>query len=140
LTIFFQVYLTARIIKWLGVGLTLAIVPALMAVGFLALGLYPTLAALVAVQVIYRAGRYGLTKPAREILWTVLGREAKYKSKPFLDAAVYRGGDLLSGWIYTGLAAVGLSIGAIALTAAPIAGLWTLLALRLGAKQEALAE
>ena len=139
LTIIFQVYLTARIIKWLGVGLTLAIIPAVMALGFVALGLYPTLAVLVVVQVIYRAGRYGLTKPAREILWTVLGREAKYKSKPFLDAAVYRGGDLLSGWIYTGLTAVGLSIGAIALTAAPVAVMWTLLALRLGLKQEKLA-
>ncbi|MDX2418377.1 MAG: hypothetical protein QNK19_13030 [Xanthomonadales bacterium] len=139
LTIIFQIYLTARIIKWLGVGLTLAIVPTLMALGFVLLGLYPTLAVLVVVQVIYRAGRYGLTKPAREILWTVLGREAKYKSKPFLDAAVYRGGDLLSGWIYTGLLALGMSIGAIALTAAPVAGLWTLLALKLGSRQESLA-
>ena len=139
LTIVFQVYLTARIIKWLGVGLTLAIVPMLMALGFVLLGLYPTLTVLVVIQVIYRAGRYGLTKPAREILWTVLDREAKYKSKPFLDAAVYRGGDLLSGWIYTGLAALGMSIGAIALTAAPVAGLWTLLAFRLGSKQEKLA-
>jgi len=139
LTIVFQVYLTARIIKWLGVGLTLAIVPVLMALGFVLLGLYPTLAVLVVVQVIYRAGRYGLTKPAREILWTVLDREAKYKSKPFLDAAVYRGGDLLSGWIYTGLAALGLSVGAIALSAAPVAGLWTLLAFKLGSRQEKLA-
>ena len=140
LTIIFQVYLTARIIKWLGVGLTLAVIPALMALGFVVLGLYPTLTVLVVVQVIYRAGRYGLTKPAREILWTVLGREAKYKSKPFLDAAVYRGGDLLSGWIYTGLLAMGLSIGAIALTAAPLAGLWTMLAFNLGSKQEKLSK
>lgn len=139
LTILFQVYLTARIIKWLGVGMTLAMVPALMAVGFVLLGLYPTLAVLVVVQVVYRAGRYGMTKPAREILWTVLGREAKYKSKPFLDAAVYRGGDLLSGWIYTGMTALGMSIGAIALAAAPVAGVWMLLAVRLGAKQEKLA-
>ena len=139
LTIIFQLYLTARIIKWLGVGLTLAIIPVLMAVGFVVLGFYPTLTALVIVQVIYRAGRYGLTKPAREILWTVLGREAKYKSKPFLDAAVYRGGDLVSGWIYTGLAALGLSIGAIALTAAPVAGVWMILAFKLGSKQERMA-
>ena len=74
LTIVFQVYLTARIVKWLGIGLTLAIVPVVTAAGFVALGLYPTLAILVVVQVIYRAGRYGLTKPAREMLWTVLGR------------------------------------------------------------------
>ena len=139
LTVVFQIYLTARIIKWLGVGATLAIVPIVMTLGFIGLGLYPTLTMLVIVQVIYRAGRYGLTKPAREILWTVLGREAKYKSKPFLDAAVYRGGDLLSGWIYTGLVALGLSIGAIALSAAPVAGLWALLAIRLGRTQENLA-
>jgi AAA family ATP:ADP antiporter len=139
LTIFFQLYLTARIVRWLGVGVTLAAIPLLMAAGFLALGLWPTLAMLVVVQVIYRAGRYGLTKPAREMLWTVLGREEKYKAKPFLDAAVYRGGDLVSGWIYAGLAAVGLSIGAIALVAAPVAGLWALLAVRLGRSERAMA-
>jgi len=139
LTIFFQVYLTARMVKWLGVGITLALVPAFTALGFLALGLYPTLAVLVVIQVAYRAGRYGFTKPAREILWTVLDREAKYKSKPFLDAAVYRGGDLVSGWLYTGMAAIGLSIGAIALVAAPVAGIWAFLGLGLGKRQEDLA-
>jgi len=139
LTILFQVYLTARIVKWLGVGVTLAIVPVAMTAGFVTLGLYPTLAVLVVVQVIYRAGRYGLAKPAREMLWTVLGREEKYKAKPFLDAAVYRGGDLVSGWIYAGLAAVGFSIGAIALVSAPVAGIWALLAIRLGRQEEELA-
>jgi len=139
LTVLLQVYLTARIVKWLGVGLTLALVPIAMTVGFVAFGLYPTLAILVAVQVIYRAGRYGLTKPAREMLWTVLSREDKYKAKPFLDAAVYRGGDLVSGWIYTGLAALGLSVGAIALVAAPVAGVWLILGLKLGRREEALA-
>jgi AAA family ATP:ADP antiporter len=140
LTVVFQVYLTARIVKWLGVGLTLAIVPVVMTVGFVTLGLYPTLATLVVVQVIYRAGRYGLTKPAREMLWTVLGREDKYKAKPFLDAAVYRGGDLVSGWLYAGLAAAGMTIGAIALVAAPVAALWALLGLNLGRRERALAK
>lgn len=139
LTIVFQVYLTARIMKWVGVGVTLAAVPVLMTVGFVSLGIFPTLAILVVTQVIYRAGRYGLTKPSREVLWTVLGREAKYKSKPFLDAAVYRGGDLVSGWIYAGLAAIGLSIGAIALVAAPVAGIWAMLAIYLGRQQESIA-
>lgn len=139
LTVVMQVYLTARIVKWLGVGLALALVPMLMAAGFVLLGLYPTLAVLVAVQVIYRAGRYGVTKPAREILWTVVSREDKYKAKPFLDAAVYRGGDLVSGWIYTGLSAIGLTVGAIALVAAPVAGIWAWLAFGLGRREEALA-
>jgi AAA family ATP:ADP antiporter len=139
LTIGFQVYLTARIMKWVGVGVTLAALPVLMTVGFVSLGLYPTLAILVVTQVIYRAGRYGLTKPSREVLWTVLDREAKYKSKPFLDAAVYRGGDLVSGWIYTGLLAIGLSLGAIALVAAPMAAMWAVLDVYLGRRQEVLA-
>jgi len=139
LTLLMQVYLTARIVRWLGVGLTLALIPIAMTVGFVAFWMYPTLAVLVAVQVIYRAGRYGVTKPAREMLWTVLSREDKYKAKPFLDAAVYRGGDLVSGWIYAGLAAFGLSIGAIALVAAPVAGLWFILGLRLGRREEVLA-
>jgi AAA family ATP:ADP antiporter len=73
------------------------------------------------------------------MLWTVLSREDKYKAKPFLDAAVYRGGDLVSGWIYAGLAALGLSVGAISLAAAPLAGLWILLGLKLGRREEALA-
>jgi AAA family ATP:ADP antiporter len=138
-TVIFQVYLTARIIKWLGIGRTLLLVPVAVALGFVALGIYPTLAVLVVVQVAYRAGRYGLTKPAREILWTVLSREAKYKSKPFIDAAVYRGGDLVSGWIYTGLAAIGLSIGAIAIVAAPVAALWAMVGLSLGRRELILA-
>ncbi len=136
LTIGFQVYLTARIIRAIGVGASLALIPAAAFLGFLALGLAPTLATLVVVQVAYRAGRYGITKPAREILFTVVSREEKYKSKAFLDAAVYRGGDLTSGWIYAGLGAIGLSLGAIALVAAPLAGLWALLGLRLGRQQD----
>lgn len=139
ITIVFQVYLTARFIKWLGVGIVLLSLPAILAVGFLGLGMYPTLAVLVVAQVAYRAGRYGLTKPAREVLWTVLRREDKYKAKPFLDAAVYRGGDLVSGWLYTGMAALGLSIGAIALVAAPVAAVWAFLGLRLGQRQEQMA-
>ncbi|HUH14011.1 MAG TPA: hypothetical protein VMK65_12930 [Longimicrobiales bacterium] len=139
LTIAFQVYLTARIVRWLGVGLALAAVPLAVAAGFVALGLYPTLAVLVVVQVAYRAGRYGITKPARETLFTVVSREEKYKSKAFVDTAVYRGGDLASGWIYAGLAAVGLSIGAIALVAAPVAAIWVVLGLRLGKRGDELA-
>jgi AAA family ATP:ADP antiporter len=137
-TILFEVYLTARVIRWFGVGLTLAVVPAAVAVGFVALGVYPTLATLVVVQVVYRAGRYGMTKPAREVLFTVMSREEKYKSKAFIDAAVYRGGDLVSGWVYAGLAWVGLGIGAIALIAAPAAAVWAIVGLRVAARGDTL--
>ena len=140
LTILFEVYLTARIIKWLGVAVTLALIPAAVAAGFVALGVWPTLWTLVVVQVLYRSGRYGLTKPAREVLFTVVSREQKYKSKAFIDAAVYRGGDLVSGWIYAGLAFLGLAIGSIALVAAPAAVLWTGVAIWIGRAGEDRAE
>ncbi len=139
LTIVLQVWLTAHIIRWVGIGISLMIIPAAVFVGFLSLGVYPLLAVLVVLQVLYRAGRYGITKPAREVLFTVVSREEKYKSKAFIDAAVYRGGDLVSGWIYAGLAAVGLSVGAIALVAAPMAVVWMMIGLRLGRRQEELA-
>lgn len=140
LTILFEVYLTARIIKWLGVAVTLALVPLAVAGGFIALGVWPTLWTLVVVQVLYRSGRYGLAKPAREVLFTVVSREQKYKSKAFIDAAVYRGGDLVSGWIYAGLAFAGLTIGSIAFVAAPMAVLWTAMALWIGREGEDRAE
>jgi AAA family ATP:ADP antiporter len=136
ITILFQVYLTSRIIKLVGIGVSLAIVPVAVLGGFVALGTYPLLAVLVALQVAYRAGRYGITKPAREVLFTVVPREEKYKSKAFLDAAVYRGGDLTSGWAFAGLQALGLSLGAIALVAAPLAALWAVIGIRLGRDQE----
>jgi AAA family ATP:ADP antiporter len=135
-TIVLQVFIAARIIRWVGVGMTLAVLPIVSAAGFLWLGTYPQLAVLIAMQVTYRALRYGLAKPTREVLFTVLGREEKYKSKAFLDAAIYRGGDLASGWIFTGLKALGMSVGAIAIAAAPAAVLWAALAFWLGRRQE----
>ena len=140
LTVLFEVYLTARILRWLNVGVTLALIPVATCVGFVALGIYPTLVTLMVVQVIYRAGRYGITKPAREVLFTVLSREEKYKSKAFIDAAVYRGGDLVSGWIYAGLGTfIGLSIGAIAMIAAPVVAVWAIVGLRIGTRGDAMA-
>lgn len=139
ITILFQVVITAQIIRLVGIGLSLALVPAVVCLGFLSVGIYPLLAVLVVLQITYRSGRYGISKPAREVLFTVVSREEKYKSKAFLDAAVYRGGDLVSGWIYAGLAWIGLSVGAIALVAAPLAAVWVGISLALGRVQERLA-
>lgn len=136
LTVLTQVLLTAHVIRWIGVPLSLALTPLLVALGFLTLGLYPTLAVLVVFQVMYRTIRYAIARPARELLFTVVGREQRYKSKAFLDAAVYRGGDLASGWVYAGLAGLGLSVGAIALLAVPAAVLWAGVGFGLGRRQE----
>lgn len=132
LTLAGQGLLAAHVIRLVGVGVTLAIVPAVAFLGFASLGLAPTLAAFVAVQVMYNSGRHALSKPAREVLFTQVGREERYKSKAFIDAAVYRGGDLVSGWIYAGLGAIGLSFSQIALVAAPVAAVWAWIGLVLG--------
>ncbi len=139
ITIFTQGLLTSHIIRKIGVGLSLALMPAVTFLGYLTLGVYPLLAVLVGFQVLYRSGRYAIAKPAREILFTVVNREQRYKSKAFIDAAVYRGGDLVSGWIFAGLSFIGLSLGAIALVAAPMAALWAGIGVALGRRQEELA-
>lgn len=134
-TILTQLLFTAHILRRLGIGLTLALLPAVAALGFLVLGTAPTalaLGALLVVRVLYDGSRHALAKPAREVLFTRVGREQRYKSKAFIDAAVYRGGDLLSGWIFAGLAALGMTVGSIALAAAPVAVIWALLGRRLG--------
>ncbi len=139
LTITIQVFLTGRLVRALGVAGTLALVPALLGLGFVAIGLAPVLAVVVAIQIVRRAGDYAITRPAREMLYVVLGREEKYKAKNFIDTVVYRGGDAASAWAFAGLRAMGLGLGAIAFVAVPVAGLWAWLAYRLGQRQEALA-
>ncbi len=140
LTLVFQLLLTGRLVKWLGLGWTLALVPLLLAVGFLALGLAPVLAVLVVVQVLRRAGNYAVMRPAREMLYVVLGREEKYKAKNFIDTVVYRSGDAVSAWAYAGLRAMGLSLSTIAYLAAPLALVWAVVAYRLGRAQTRLAQ
>ena len=139
ITIVLQVVVTAQLIRLIGVALSLTIVPAVVCLGFVGVGAFPLLGVLVALQIAYRAGRYGIAKPAREVLFTVVDREERYQSKAFLDAAVYRGGDLVSGWIYAGLAALGLTVGAISLVAAPLAAIWVVVGWQLGTRQEVLA-
>ncbi len=135
LTLAIQMFLTARLVKALGIGWTLALVPILLAAGFVALALAPVFAVLAVVQVIRRAGDYALTRPAREMLYVVLGREEKYKAKSFIDTVVYRGGDAVSAWAYAGLRSLGLGLSAIAWIAVPLTLLWGWVSWRLGEQQ-----
>lgn len=139
LTLAIQLFLTSRIVARLGLAWTLAAVPLLLAAGFLLLGLMPTLWTIVAVQVVRRAGNYAVMRPAREILYVVLDKEEKYKSKNFIDTVVYRGGDAVSAWVYAGMLAAGLSIAGISLVALPLAAAWALVAYKLGKHQEKIA-
>lgn len=137
LTLVTQGLLVAHLIRWFGVGVTLALAPAVALTAFVALGIWPTLGLFAVMQVLYTTGRHALAKPAREVLFTQVSREERYKSKAFIDAAVYRGGDLASGWGYAGLAAAGLGLGAIALTVAPLAALWMGVGVVLGRHERA---
>ena len=135
LTVLIQLFFTGRLVRWLGLPWTLALVPLLLALGFMALAVAPVLAVLAVVQIIRRAGNYAIMRPSREMLYVVLGQEEKYKAKNFIDTTVYRGGDAISAWIYTGLRSLGLGLSGIAWIAVPLAGLWALLAYRLGREQ-----
>lgn len=139
LTLVLQLFLTGRLVQAVGLAPTLALIPVLLGAGFLALGLWPVLAVLVVVQVCRRAGNYAVMRPAREMLYTVLDRESKYKAKSFIDTAVYRGGDAVSAWAYAWLSALGLGLSAIAFVAVPLAALWAAVAHALGRRREALA-
>ena len=95
---------------------------------------------LIAAQVFRRASNFAISRPAREVLFTVVGREEKYKSKNFIDTVVYRGGDAVTGWVYAGLGAAGLGLSGIAALTVPIAAAWAGLAVLLGKKQEKLSK
>ncbi len=139
LTLLVQCFATGRLIGWLGVGPTLAVLPLLTVVGFVGLAMAPSLVVLVAFQSIRRAANFAIAKPSREVLYTVLDAERKYKAKNVIDTLVYRGGDAVSGWAYAGLSAIGLGLPAIALAAVPLAGVWMATGLRLGRAQDRMA-
>jgi AAA family ATP:ADP antiporter len=134
-----QAFLTGRILPWLGISRALLVLPLLSMVGFFALGTWSTLAVLVAFEIIRRCSEFALTKPSREVLFTVVSRAEKYKSKAFIDTVVYRGSDVVHARIYEGLSALGLGLSAIAYLSVPVAAVWAVVAKRLGTRHEVLA-
>jgi AAA family ATP:ADP antiporter len=140
LTIVVQIFLTSRLLKWVGVGITLALLPAVNVVGFLAMGWMPLLSLLVVFQTLRRASNFAVSRPAREVLFTVLRREDKYKAKSFIDTFVYRVGDQVGAWSYPLLTWLGLGLTGISFVAAPLAAGWCVLSLWLGRRQTALAK
>ena len=132
LAFLFQFFITSRLVTYLGMSRTLVLVPAVLAGGFVVLGSSIGLVLFAAVQVAQRSLNYGVIGPAKEMLFTVVDRETKYKSKNFIDTAVYRGSDVTASWIFKGLLSSGFSIAQIAWIYVPILGLWGFGAWRLG--------
>lgn len=135
LTLSLQIFLSGRIVKRFGIGLTLAVLPALSVIGFATLAVSPTIMVIVGLQVLRRAGDYAIAKPTREVLFTVVPREDRYKAKNFIDTVVYRAGDQIGAWVFAGLAAEGLSRTLIAIVASLLSALWLLNSLWLGRAQ-----
>ena len=132
LAFLFQFFITSRLVSYLGMSKTLVLIPALLAGGFIILGSSMGLVLFAAVQVAQRSLNYGVLGPAKEMLFTVVDRETKYKSKNFIDTVVYRGSDVTASWIFKGLTSAGISLAHIAWIYVPIMGIWGFGAWRLG--------
>lgn len=138
-TLLMQAVLAGHLMRRLGVPLTLALLPATVALGFIGLAVVGSLAALVVFEACYRAVQRAIMRPARETLYTVVSREDKYKAKAFIDTFVYRVGDVVGAQTEGLLARLGMGLAALASVAIPLALAWGVLGLWLGRTQQRLA-
>ena len=139
LTLMIQIFLTARILRMFGVGNTLSMLPAASVLGFGAVALMPSLASVVTLQLVRRAGNFAIARPTREILFTVLPREDRYKAKSFIDTAIYRFGDQIGAWSFALLGYFKLGATEISIVAAMTSVVWLVNSWWLGRRQGVLA-
>jgi len=139
LTVITQIFFTGRIIRWLGLGLALALLPIISILGFGGLALVPAFGTVAVFTVLRRGGNFAITNPAMEVLFTVVRREDKYKAKNVIETFVYRGGDQIGAWAYKGLTGLGLGLVGISSVAVPLSMIWLGLGLWLGRRQAQLA-
>ena len=126
-------FATGRIVTRFGMPATIAMVPIIICIGLLVLAISPLLGVVMILQIVRRAGNYAVTRPAREMLFTLVSQETRFKAKPVIDIVAYRGGDMITAWLFTGLTqGLGLGLAAVAAIGAGIAGLWTLVGIYLG--------
>ncbi len=131
-----ELFITGLLLTRFGVAGVLCALLVVNVVGFTALAVAPMLATLVIFQVFRRASDYALIRPAREVLFTVVSREEKYKAKNFIDTIGFRGGDALSGWLTAGLTALGAGLSQLAIIAVPVSAIGAALGWYLGRSQE----
>jgi AAA family ATP:ADP antiporter len=133
LTFGLGLFVTGRLVRRLGMAGTLAMLPVFCALGFVILAMAPVLSVLLAVDIARRAGEYGITRPAREMLFTSVDRETRFKTKPVVDVVVYRGGDAWWGGVFAFLSeSVGLGFAAMSLIGAGLAAVWVASGIYLG--------
>ena len=133
LTFVMAFFVSGRLVKKAGLGVSLALVPLLLMAGLLILAFAPSVMVILVIQIVRRAGNYSLTRPAREMLFTQVTVDERFKAKPVIDVAVYRGGDAVSGMLFAGLTdGLGLGLFAVSLVGACIASLWAFFGFLLG--------
>lgn len=131
-TLLLQLLLAGRLIARIGLAWTLALLPLTTLLGFIGLALVATLTMLVLVEAGFRAVQRAVQRPAREVLFTIVPREDKYKAKAVIDTFVYRMGDVAGAGTEGALSKLALGLGALAATAVPLAVAWAALGLWLG--------
>ena len=131
-TLVVQVFVTRRLIASVGLGRTLGVLPLIAGLGFVAVAAAPVFWVIVVVQMLRRAARYAISKPAREVLFSVVERSEKYKAKAVIDTFVYRTGDVVGAGTYKLVGAWSAALGAVAAVAVPLSAAWALVALSLG--------
>ena len=136
LTLLIQGVVTGRVIARFGTGPAAAFLPLIFALGFAALAMNPALLVVLSFQALQRTANFAVSNPAREVLFTVVAREEKYKAKYVIDGVVFRGADAISGWAFAALRSAGMELTMIAMVTVPVALGWLVLALGLGRMQE----
>jgi len=134
-TFLFQLLLTGHIMKRLGVGVALVLLPLTVSLGFIGLAMTGTFAALILLEAAYRTVQRGVTRPARETLFTVIGREDKYKAKAVTDTFVYRTGDVVGAWSEGFIAKLGAGLVGLTVVVVPLAAAWGVLGIWLARQQ-----
>ena len=135
-TVATQLLITSRVMTRLGLRVALTAAPALIGAGLIALAVAPRLAFIAALQVIHRVGEHGFTRPGREVIYTVVTPEERYKAKNFIDTFVYRGNDALVAWLVGALHSAGAAIGSVALLGIGVASLWAANGYTLGRRHD----
>jgi AAA family ATP:ADP antiporter len=126
----------SRFIARFGVTGSLVLNPILVAVSFVLMAISPTLLMLQATQALRRVTQYAIARPSREICFTVVDQEDRYKTKNIIDVVMYRAGDVSSAWVQAGMRWLGLGLGASLTLAVLVSGLWGVSAWTLGRQYE----
>lgn len=126
----------SRMIARFGVTASLVLNPILMAISFVLMVFSPTLLMLQAMQALRRVTQYAIARPSREICFTVVEQENRYKTKNIIDVVVYRLGDLSSAWMQAGLRALGIGLNGTLGVGVLASGIWAISAWTLGRQYE----